>query len=301
MLDAMAMHPDQLDVPVTAVRRLVARQFPQWAGLPVTPVRSAGTVNAVFRVGDRLTARFPLVPGPPDEVHATLVREQEAARELVGRTRFATPEPVAIGEPGEGYPLPWAVQTWLDGTSADVEDASGSDAFGVDLAELVAAVRAIDTRGRTFSGRGRGGDIASHDEWVALSLDRSEGLLDVPPLRALWRELRDLPREAPDVMAHGDLVPGNLLVDGGRLTGVLDTGGLGPADPALDVGGAWHLLEAGPRRQFHAAVAPDDLTWARGRAWAFVGAIGGAWYYWTSNPVMSAAARRTLERLLAGE
>ena len=137
--------------------------------------------------------------------------------------------------------------------------------------------------------------------WVALSLDRSEGLLDVPPLRALWRELRDLPREAPDIMSHGDLIPGNVLVADGRLTGVLDVGGLGPADPALDVGGAWHLLERGPRRVFRTALAPDELTWARGRAWAFVGAIGGAWYYWTSNPVMSAAARRTLERLLAGE
>lgn len=295
----MAMHPDQIDVPAAAVRRLVAAQFPAWAALPVAPVASAGTVNAVFRIGDRLAARFPLVPGAPDEVRATLAREQEAARELVGRTRFPTPEPVAIGEPGEGYPLPWAVQTWLDGTSADVEEASGSVAFGADLAELVTDVRAIDTRGRTFTGGGRGGDVASHDAWVTLSLERSEGLLDIPPLRALWRELRDLPREAPDVTAHGDLIPGNVLVSGGRLAGVLDVGGLGPADPALDVGGAWHLLQAGPRRAFREALAPDDLTWERGRAWAFVGAIGGAWYYATSNPVMSGAARRTLARLLA--
>lgn len=294
----MTMHPGQIDVPVAAVRRLVAAQFPAWAALPVTPVVSAGTVNAVFRIGGHLAARFPLVPGPPDEVRATLVREQEAAGELAGRTRFPTPEPVAIGEPGEGYPMPWAVQTWLDGVAADVDDPGGSTAFAEDLAEFVAGVRAIDTRGRAFAGGGRGGDIASHQEWVTLSLDRSEGLLDVPPLRALWRELRDLPRVSPDVMAHGDLIAGNVLVVAGRLAGVLDVGGLGPADPALDVGGAWHLLDRGPRQAFREALAVDDLTWARGRAWAFVGAIGGAWYYVTSNPVMSDAARRTLARLL---
>ncbi len=299
----MRMHDDQIDVPLGVVRRLVAGQFPAWVSLPVTPVASAGTVNAIFRIGSRLAARFPLRSGAPDEVCAWLLAEQDAARELHGSTRFPTPEPIALGEPGNGYPLPWAVQTWLDGVTADViaDDPAASVAFGNDLAEFVRDVRALHTRGRVFAGGGRGGDITAHDEWVELSLARSEGLLDVPPLRSLWRELRDLPREEPDVMAHGDLVPGNVLVGSGRLAGVLDVGGLGPADPALDIGGAWHLLDDEPRRAFREALAVDELTWARGRAWAFVGAIGGAWYYVTSNPVMSAGSRRTLARLLAAD
>ena len=55
------------------------------------------------------------------------------------------------------------------------------------------------------------------------------------------------PSAAGEVMAHGDLIPGNVLVCDGRLAGVIDVGGPGPADPALDLVGAWHLLEAGPR------------------------------------------------------
>jgi aminoglycoside phosphotransferase (APT) family kinase protein len=103
-----------------------------------------------------------------------------------------------------------------------------------------------------------------------------------------------------DVMNHGDLIPGNVLVSAGRLAGVLDVGGLGPADPALDLVGAWHLLEPGPRQALRDDLDSPDLEWERGRAWAFVQAMGAVWYYVDSNPPMSRMGRRTLQRLLAG-
>ena len=132
---------------------------------------------------------------------------------------------------------------------------------------------------------------------------RSEGLLDVPRLRRMWQVLRTSPRGAvPDVMNHGDLVPGNVLVADGRLAGVIDVGALGPADPALDLVGAWHLLDTGPREILRADLGCDDREWERGKAWAFAQAMGLVWYYITSNPTMSFVGRRTLDRLLrAGE
>jgi uncharacterized damage-inducible protein DinB len=126
----------------------------------------------------------------------------------------------------------------------------------------------------------------------------SERILEVPRLRRTWNELRELPRRAADVMTHGNLVPGNVLVSAGRLAGVIDVGGLGPADPALDLVGAWHLLEAIPRRVFRDHLGCDDLEWERGRAWAFEQAMGLVWYYRESNPTMSLIGRRTLERLV---
>jgi aminoglycoside phosphotransferase (APT) family kinase protein len=98
-------------------------------------------------------------------------------------------------------------------------------------------------------------------------LCRSEHLLDVPRLRRMWSRLRELPRTSSDVMTHGDLVPGNVLVADGRLAGILDVGGLGPADPALDLVGAWHLLDRGPRGLLRQIVGCDDLEWERGKAW----------------------------------
>lgn len=112
--------------------------------------------------------------------------------------------------------------------------------------------------------------------------------------------LRDLPRDAAgEVMTHGDLIPGNVLVADGSLAGVIDVGGLGPADPALDLVGAWHLLDAGPRQVLRDDLECDELEWARGKAWAFQQAIGAVWYYVESNPAMSSMGRHTLKRIMA--
>lgn len=294
------MHPDQLKVPVEVVHRLVDEQFPSWSGMPIKPVASLGTVNALFRIGEHLVARFPLQGDDVEETRRWLEREATAARELLGRTPFPTPEPVAIGEPGARYPLPWSVQTWLPGTVATLADPGYSVAFAHDLAAFIRSVRAIDTRGRTFSGQGRGGHLRSHDPWVAVCLARSESLIEVGRLGRLWAELREVPRNGmPDRMTHGDLIPGNILVAGDRLAGVIDVGGLGPADPALDLVGAWHLLEDGPRRVLREDLGCDEAEWDRGKAWAFVQAIGVLWYYVDSNPTMSRMGRRTLQRIMA--
>ena len=297
------MHDNQLDISPDVVRTLVDRQFPQWRSLPVRHAAGAGTVNAIFRIGDLYAARFPLKAGDVDGVRRSLEAEAKAAAELAGRTRFRTPEPIAIGEPGDGYPLPWSVQTWLPGTVATDADPGESVAFGLDLAEFIVGVRSIPARGRTFSGRGRGGDLSDHDEWVETCFQRSTGLLDVPRLRRMWAVLRDLPRgDAADVMNHADLMPGNVLVTGDRrLAGVLDVGELRAADPALDLVGAWHLLESGPRQALRESLGTGDLEWARGKAWAFQQSMGLVWYYADSNPAMADVGRRTLDRLIADE
>jgi aminoglycoside phosphotransferase (APT) family kinase protein len=55
-------------------------------------------------------------------------------------------------------------------------------------------------------------------------------------------------------MTHGDLIPGKVLVSSGRLTGIIDVGGMGRADRALDLGRAgicWSWPVAGISRADH--------------------------------------------------
>jgi aminoglycoside phosphotransferase (APT) family kinase protein len=295
------MHPGQLTVSPALVGALIAEQFPQWTDLPIQSVSGAGTVNAIFRIGEHVVARFPLEPSENIEsVRQELEREVAAAEELSGRTRVATPTPLGIGKPGAGYPLPWSVYLWLPGDPATADSCAQSDSFAEDLAEFIMAVRAIDTRGRTYDGNGRGGDLGSYDEWIELCLANSEGLLDVPRLQATWDEIRVLPRgKSPDVMNHGDLIPPNILTLDGCLAGVLDVSGFKAADPALDLVSAWHLLDEPRRDVLRNRLGCDDDEWGRGRGWAFQQAIGAVWYYVDSNPVMSTNCRRTLERIQA--
>jgi aminoglycoside phosphotransferase (APT) family kinase protein len=295
------MHPGQLAVSPLVVSTLIAEQFPQWRALPIQPVSGAGTVNAIFRVGEHVVARFPLEPSDDVEaVRQELELEAAAAEELSGRTPFATPIPLGIGEPGAGYPLPWSVFTWLPGHPATADNCSQSDSFAMDLGEFILAVRAIDTRGRTYDGNGRGGDLGSYDGWIELCLANSSGLLNVPSLCVIWNQVRDLPRgDAPDVMNHGDLIPPNVLAADGHLTGVLDVSAFKAADPALDLVSAWHLLDAPRRELLRDHLGCDDAEWQRGRGWAFQQAIGAVWYYVDSNPIMSTNCRRTLDRIKA--
>ncbi|MFG1911833.1 aminoglycoside phosphotransferase family protein [Kribbella sp. NPDC048928] len=292
------MHEGQLDVTVALVEALVQEQFPEWSGLPVRAVPSHGTVNALFRIGGELVARLPILPGEPGVLQQELENEAAAARRLHAMSPYPTPEPVAIGAPAPGYPQPWAVQTWLDGTIAYDADVAGSTGFAEDLARFVLALRAAPTEGRVFTGSWRGGVLTSQDEYVEDGLGRSRGLIDVDALTRLWAELRTAPRTEPDAWTHRDLMPGNLLVKDGRLAGVIDVGTFTVSDPAMDLQPAWNLLDPTARAAFRTTLGSDDDEWRRGMGWSFAQAIGCLWYYVETNPVMSRTAHHTLTALL---
>ena len=281
----MSLHADELPITDAVVRDLVAAQFPEWSGLALRRVVPGGTTNALYRLGEELVVRLPLRG----------VAEAEPTDDLARALSFPVPTCVARGAPGAGYPSPWTVWTWLPGEAAEGQDLGA--AFASDLAQLIRELRAIDVRGRVFSGEGRGGCLRDHDAWMETCFERSEGLLDVGSLRARWTRYRELPEHGGEVMAHGDLVPGNVLVEGGRLAGVLDLASYGPADPSLDLVAAWHLLEEAPRARLREELGCSELEWARGEAWAFQQALGLVWYYRESHPGMSALGRRTLARL----
>jgi aminoglycoside phosphotransferase (APT) family kinase protein len=229
-----------------------------------------------------------------------LRKEAAAMIEFAKHSPFATPRPLGLGQPSAFYPMPWVVQSWIEGEIATPNGLATSTAFALDIAALIASLRAADTHGRHFDGHGRGGNLPDHDAWMEVCFENSEGLLDVARVRRMWARLRELPPSGPDVMCHRDLIPANILVHGERLVGVLDAGGFGPADPALDLVAAWHLLDRDRREIVRVHLASGEVEWKRGAAWAFQQAMGLVWYYERSNPGMSALGRSTLSRLLDG-
>ena len=55
------MHADEFEIDIALVQRLVAEQFPKWAELSLKPVPSAGTDNALFRLGNEMVVRLPRI------------------------------------------------------------------------------------------------------------------------------------------------------------------------------------------------------------------------------------------------
>ncbi len=291
------MHDDQVHIDTDIVQGLILDQFPEYRNERIGQLGATGTVNAIFRIGSGVAARFPLRAMNPTACAEMLRREAAAMAEFVKHSPFGTPRPLGIGQPGGLYPMPWAVQSWIEGDVATPNGLATSTAFARDIANLIASLRSADTQGRPFDGRGRGGNLPDHDAWMEVCFKNSDDLLDVPRLRRMWARLRELPPSGPDVMSHRDLIPGNLLVQGERLVGVLDAGSFGPADPALDLVAAWHLLDRERRKIVRRHLGSGEVEWKRGAAWAFQQAMGLVWYYERTNPSMSALGRSTLSRL----
>ena len=292
------LHGNQVKIDIELASALVREQFPCFANEEILPLHSAGTNNAVFRIGAGHAARFPLKLMDPETCERRLRSESVAMIELGECCPVPTPQPAGIGRASADYPMPWLLQSWIEGAVATPDGLGGSTIFALDLARLVTSLRAADVKGRRFDGRGRGGHLPDHDDWMEECFHKSKGLLDVARLRRLWSDFRDLPSSGVEVMSHKDLIPANLLVKGERLTGVLDGGDFGPADPALDCVVGWHLLDRERRSIFRNAAGIGELEWARGAAWAFQQAMGLVWFYKETNPAMSALGRSTLQRLL---
>lgn len=295
------MHPDQLTIDESVVSGLLAAQFPQWSGLPLRPVPSGGTVNALYRVGNEVLLRLPLRPGTGAD---DLLAEQRACHRFAGLLPVLVPEPVALGAPGDGYPSPWAAYRWIDGEIADPHRLDRlpdeAERLAADLAEVVRALRAVPTGDTVSTGRGRGAPLAASADWVAESLRLSRGLTDTAALAREWQ--RALAAAPPPRLTwvHTDLMPGNLLLREGRLVAVIDFGGADIGDPAVDLMPAWNLFGEPARSTFRRLVGADDDTWQRGRGWALVQAIGALHYYQGTNPAMTGNAERVLTALLEG-
>jgi aminoglycoside phosphotransferase (APT) family kinase protein len=292
------MHSDQIYIEEALASDLIHDQFPQFRGEEIVASQSAGTVNAIFRIGSKYAARFPLRMMDPDECTSLLEAEAKASAEFNEYCPFPSPQPIGIGRQSSAYPLPWLVQTWIEGQTATPIGLSGSSTFALDLVRLITSLRVADLKGRTFDGRGRGGSLTDHEDWMEVCFSKSEDLIEVGRLRHMWEDFRKLPSPGHEVMSHKDLIPANLLVRGERLIGVLDTGAFGPADPSLDLVVGWHLLDRDNGIIFREALYADDLEWRRGAAWALQQAIGLVWYYRATNPIMSDLGRSTISRLL---
>jgi aminoglycoside phosphotransferase (APT) family kinase protein len=97
---------------------------------------------------------------------------------------------------------------------------------------------------------------------------------------------------------HCDLLPPNLLVEGGRLKAVIDFGSAGIGDPALDVIAAWSVFAEEGRLAFREGLGVDEGTWTRARGFALHQAVFIMQYYPKSNPGFVTMAHRTVDQVL---
>jgi aminoglycoside phosphotransferase (APT) family kinase protein len=288
------MHDGEVDLDVEQVRRLLVTQFPYWAALSLDVVHSTGTVNTIYRLGDEMCVRLPRV----QRWAGDLERELQWLPTLAPHLPLAVPERIARGDPGVGYPFPWAIYRWLEGETFARDRIGDEGQAAADLARFVAQLRRIDPSGAPLSRRDTPMRLRDAESRAAIGSLR--GIVDTAAATAAWeRSLRAPAWDGNPVWTHGDLLPPNLLASGGRISAVLDFGNVGIGDPAVDVIPAWSVFSNDGRDAFRDALDVDDATWTRGRGFALHQALLIIPYYPETNPALATMATRTVEAVLA--
>ncbi|MFE0707080.1 aminoglycoside phosphotransferase family protein [Streptomyces sp. NPDC058865] len=291
------MHAGTHPIDDALVRRLVAGQFPQWAGLGVARFASGGTVNAMYRLGEDMVVRLPLVKGGAND--GTV--ERTWLPRLAPLLPTPIPEVLGEGRPAEGYPWPWSVYRWRAGENPEAGALGAPALLAEDLAGFVAAMRSVTLPAAPRAHRG--GPLTSLDTETRAAIEQlrripEEGV-DCDAAAAVWEEALRAPAwDGPPVWLHADLMPGNLLVEAGRLTSVIDFGCLGVGDPACDLFPAWNLLPTGAREVFREALGVDGATWIRGRGRTLSQALIALPYYRRTNSAMASNARHVIRAVL---
>ena len=257
--------PAEAKIDDDLVRALLHDQHPDLAGLPLR-WESSGWDNVTYRLGDTLAVRLPRIAAAAELIR----KEQEWLPRLAPDLPVAVPTPVRVGEPGAGYPWPWSVVPWFDGTSAEHEALAVAEAgrFGRFLS-ILHRPAPPDAPRTTYRGIPLTSVEGMPERIAALADGSAQVAAGSDALTRLWRTACATERDVPEVLLHSDLHPKNLVVAGGRLAAVLDWGDLTIGDPATDLAAAWMLFPLGAHAQVWEAygpITPDTLTRARG--WA---------------------------------
>ena len=292
--------PRHASITADAARALVAAQAPEFAELELG-AHSEGWDCAMYRLGDSLAVRLP--------------RTASAVRFLLAETKwvpvlgadwdFPFPHFPFVGEPGEGYPWPWAIVSWLPGEMAVDVPLLASE--GAVLGRALAQVHVLAPTEAPINAE-QSIPLADREEKTLRRvelLSRRGGpdgeRLDGDAALAVWTAasaLADPPREEW-VWSHADLHGGNVLSHAGRFGGIADWGSMAACDPAVDLGFAYSLMPGAGVTAMLATYGQltgrvDDALVARARAIGLAKCVGIAM---VERPVTRAMGWRGLEAL----
>jgi aminoglycoside phosphotransferase (APT) family kinase protein len=234
---------------------------------------------------------------------ATLQKERRWLPKLAPLLPLSIPVPLAVGKAEHEYPFEWSIYRWLCGEPATIAAIADSRQAARDLASFIAALQQVETTDAPAPGShnvGRGQPLARRDKATRAAIDALGDAIERDAMLSIWETALAAPvYEGPPVWLHGDLDARNILVENGRITGVIDFGCLGLGDPAADVMVAWKMFPPETRLLFRDLLMVDDATWSRARGWALSQALIALPYYtMETNPVLVTEARRWLAGVL---
>lgn len=250
-------------------RKLIAEQFPEYARLPVINVEKQGHDNRTYRLGDHMLIRMPTAA----DYALKVPKEQELLPQLAKRLSVNIPAPIKMGKPSADYPYPFSIYKWLPGKSINLLTLTDQEKeqLAFDMAKFLKELQAINDVEGPEPGQHnwwRGDHINVYDKGARKQIAELAEIIDAGQALTLWDKASATRWNKQPVWIHGDFAIGNILMDGGKLSAVIDFGGAAVGDPACDLVIAWTYLSGKARETFISKIDMDADTWLRARAWA---------------------------------
>lgn len=249
--------------------KLITEQFPEYASLTIVDVEKQGHDNRTYRLGEHMLIRMPTAA----DYALKVPKEQELLPQLAKRLSVSIPAPIKMGKPSADYPYPFSIYKWLPGKSINLLTLTDQEKeqLAFDLAKFLKELQAItDVEG---PGPGqhnwwRGDHVSVYDKGALEQIAELNEIIEARQALALWDKACATRWDETSVWIHGDFAIGNILMDGGKLSAVIDFGGAAVGDPACDLVIAWTYLNGKARKIFIYEINLDPDTWLRARAWA---------------------------------
>ncbi|MBM4210979.1 MAG: aminoglycoside phosphotransferase family protein [Gammaproteobacteria bacterium] len=250
-------------------RKLIAEQFPEYARLPIVDVEKQGHDNRTYRLGEQMLIRIPTAA----DYALKVPKEQELLPKLAKPLSVNIPAPIKMGKPSTDYPYPFSIYKWLSGKSINLLTLTDQEKeqLASDLAKFLKELQAIiDIEGPEPGQHNwwRGDHVSVYDKGAREQIAELTEIIDAGQALSLWDKASATRWNKQPIWIHGDFAIGNILMDSGKLSAVIDFGGAAVGDPACDLVIAWTYLSGKAREIFISKMDMDEDTWLRARAWA---------------------------------
>jgi aminoglycoside phosphotransferase (APT) family kinase protein len=251
-------HPEVV-VDESLARELIHDRFAPLGERSVELIAS-GWDYTVHRVDDEWAFRFPR--------RAIVVEPMQRELDVLVRLgpSLPVPEPVYRGDPSPRFPWPFWGSRWLPGVESGAATEAERHQLAPQLARLLRRLHTTDIPGLPVDVVRRA-DMGFRAPRTREELAAADPLWSAPPAAfALLDRAERLPPAEPVATCHGDLHFRQLLVDGGRLTGVVDWVDVCRSDPGIDLQVVFSFLPPAARDAFFAAygeVGEESLVRAR--------------------------------------
>ena len=248
--------------------KLIAEQFPEYASLPIVGVEKQGHDNRTYRLGDQMLIRMPTAA----DYALKVPKEQELLPNLAKHLSLSIPAPIIMGKPSSYFPYPFSIYKWLKGKSLNLLALTDQEKeqLAFDLAKFLKELQIIsDVEGPEpgLHNWFRGDHVSVYDKGAREQIAELDEVIDAGSAIALWDRACATQWGKQPVWIHGDFAIGNILMDNGKLSAIIDFGGTAVGDPACDLVIAWTYLSREAREIFMGEMDLDEDTWLRGRAW----------------------------------